>query len=121
VHVVNPSAILDREQLRDITMDDEELMREILATLWEDTSTHIHKLESAVRNSDSESCMRLAHYCKGSCSNVGANAVASVFLNIERQARDSQFQQCTASLSNLAAEMERLRSEIAESLRLDGG
>ena len=34
---IHPSAVLDREQLRDITMDDEELMREILAVLVDDT------------------------------------------------------------------------------------
>jgi HPt (histidine-containing phosphotransfer) domain-containing protein len=93
-------------------MDDEELMREILATLLDDTSTHIHKLESAVSEADSSLCMRLAHYCKGSCSNVGANAVASVFQSIERQARDLEFQQCTASLSALATEMDRLRTAV---------
>jgi HPt (histidine-containing phosphotransfer) domain-containing protein len=112
MQAINSSTILDREQLRDITMDDEELMREILAALLDDTSTHIHKLESAVSKSDSNLCMRLAHYCKGSCSNVGANAVAAVFLNIERQARDLEFHQCTASLVALAKEMERLRTEI---------
>jgi HPt (histidine-containing phosphotransfer) domain-containing protein len=112
VQSIDPDAILDREQLRDITMDDEELMREILATLLDDTSTHIHKLESAVHQSDSNLCIRLAHYCKGSCSNVGANAVASIFQNIERQAKDLEFQQCNASLAALATEMQRLRTEV---------
>lgn len=112
MQALNSSTVLDREQLRDITMDDEELMREILATLLDDTSSHIRKLKSAVSESDSNLCMRLAHYCKGSCSNVGANAVASVFQNIERQARDLEFQQCTASLAALATEMERLRYEV---------
>jgi HPt (histidine-containing phosphotransfer) domain-containing protein len=93
-------------------MDDEDLMHEILAVLLDDTSTHIHQLESAVSQSDSNLCMRLAHYCKGACGNVGANAVAAVFRDIERQARDSEFQQCSASLASLAAEMERLRAEV---------
>jgi len=93
-------------------MDDEELMHEILATLLDDTSAHIHKLETAVSQSDSKVCMQLAHYCKGSCSNVGANAVAALFQDIERQAKDSEFQQCAASLVLLGVEMERLRAEI---------
>ena len=109
---MDSSTVLDRKQLREITMDDEELMQEILATLLDDTSTQIHKLQSAVAASDSNLCMRLAHYCKGSCSNVGANAAAAVFREIEVQARDSQFQQCTSSLAALATEMERLRVEI---------
>jgi HPt (histidine-containing phosphotransfer) domain-containing protein len=109
---IHPSAVLDREQLRDITMDDEDLMREILSVLVDDTSTQIPKLESAVLKSDSGLCMRLAHYCKGACSNVGANAAAQVFRDIERQARDLEFQRCTTSLAALATEMERLRAEV---------
>ncbi len=94
-------------------MDDEELMHEILGTLLDDTSSHIRQLESAIREADSSQCMRLAHYCKGSCSNVGANAIAAVFQNIERQARNSEFQQCTISLAALATEMDRLRTEVS--------
>ena len=109
---LHSSAVLDREQLRDITMDDEDLMREILAVLVDDTTAHIPKLESAVRESDSNLCMRLAHYCKGACSNVGANAAAAVFRDIERHARDLEFQRCTTSLAALATEMERLRVEV---------
>lgn len=93
-------------------MDDEELMREILAVLMDDTSAHIDKLESAVRESDSRLCVRLAHYCKGACGNVGANATAALFKDIEQQAGNSEFQRCTASLTALATEMERLRAEV---------
>jgi HPt (histidine-containing phosphotransfer) domain-containing protein len=107
------SVVLDREQLRDITMDDEELMREILTVLVNDTSVNIPRLESAVRESDSSLCVRLAHYCKGACSNVGANAAAAVFRDIELQARDLEFQRCTASLAALATEMDRLRAEVS--------
>jgi hypothetical protein len=43
---------------------------------------------------------------------VGANAAAQVFRDIERQARDLEFQRCTTSLLALATEMERLRAEV---------
>jgi HPt (histidine-containing phosphotransfer) domain-containing protein len=113
VHLTDSVTVLDKEQLRDITMDDEDLMHEILAALLDDTSAHIRKLESAVRQSDSGLCMRLAHYCKGACGNVGANAAAAVFKDIERQARDLEFEQCNASLAALAGEMELLRAEVS--------
>jgi HPt (histidine-containing phosphotransfer) domain-containing protein len=112
VQAIDSSIVLDQNQLRDITMDDEELMHEILATLLDDTSAQIHKLASAVNDADSGLCMRLAHYCKGSCGNVGANATAAVFRDIERYAKELEFQQCSASLAVLAAEMERLRAEV---------
>jgi HPt (histidine-containing phosphotransfer) domain-containing protein len=112
VHAIDSSIVLDRDQLRDITMDDDELMHEILSTLLDDTSAQIHKLASAVTEADASLCMRLAHYCKGSCGNVGANATAAVFRDIERYAKQQEFQQCSASLAVLASEMDRLRAEV---------
>ena len=106
------SAGIDRDQLRDITMDDDDLMREILAVLVDDTANQIPKLQLAVRDPDSNLCMRLAHYCKYAGSNVGANAAAAVFRDIERQARDLEFQRCTRPPAALATEMERLRAEV---------
>jgi HPt (histidine-containing phosphotransfer) domain-containing protein len=55
--------------------------------------------------------MRLAHYSKGACANVGAQAAAATLLNIERRAAAGDFSGCTASLANLASEVERLRAE----------
>jgi HPt (histidine-containing phosphotransfer) domain-containing protein len=100
---------LDRAQLRDVTLDDEDLMREILAALIEDTSRQMPFLDSAIREEDSKKCMRLAHYSKGACANVGANAAAAVLKRMEREAACREFPECRASLANLAAEIERLR------------
>ena len=55
--------------------------------------------------------MRLAHYCKGACANVGANAVAAVLQRLEQQAARQSFIDCAASLENLTRELERLRVE----------
>src|SRR5271157_5618347 len=101
--------VLDRAQLRDVTLDDEDLMREILSALIDDTSRQMPFLESAIRAEDSKKCMRLAHYSKGACANLGANAAAAVLKQIERKAAGREFLACRASLANLAAEIERLR------------
>ena len=105
------TAILDREQLRDITLNDEELMREILSALIDDTTRQIELLDRAIREADSQRCMRLAHYSKGACANVGANAAAALLRHIERKAADSQFEECSSSLGALVAEIDRLRTE----------
>jgi HPt (histidine-containing phosphotransfer) domain-containing protein len=104
---------LDRTQLRDITMDDEDLMREVLSALWDDTLLHVAKLETAVRNHDREQCVRLAHYSKGACANVGASAAAAVFRRIEVDAREDEFDRCAQSLVALGAALEQLKMEIA--------
>lgn len=103
------------QQLRDITLDDEELMREVLTALIEDTSKHLDLLDSAIRAHDQERCKRLAHYCKGACANVGANAAAAVLRRIELDANSQDFDDCAESLSALHDEMFRLRVE-AESI-----
>ena len=103
--------VLDREQLRDITMDDQDLMREILSALIEDTSLQVGQLESAIREEDAPRCMRLAHYSKGACANVGANAAAQVFKDIEEMANERHFRECGISLAALEQVMNQLRSE----------
>lgn len=111
VQVRDATTVLDREQLRDITLNDEELMREILKALIDDTSRQIPLLESAIREGDSQKCVRLAHYSKGACANVGAAAAAEVLKAMEHHASSREFRQCSESLIALVQEMNRLRAE----------
>ena len=111
MHVSDEATVLDWRQLRDITLDDEELIREVLAALLDDTSKQIALLDHAIRDHDPQKTMRLAHYCKGACANVGANAVAAVLQRLEQQAARHSFMDCAASLENLTRELERLRVE----------
>ena len=111
MHVTDQSRVLDWEQLRDITLDDDELMRELLTTLLDDTSKQVALLDDAIRDQDQQKTMRLAHYCKGACANVGANATAAVLKLMEEQAAHQSYADCAASLCNLMQELDRLRVE----------
>jgi HPt (histidine-containing phosphotransfer) domain-containing protein len=114
VHVIDQDIVLDRQQLRDITLDDDDLMREVLTALLDDTSKQLALLDHAIRLQDPQKTMRLAHYCKGACANVGANAVASVLRRLEQQAAHHSFEECAVSLRTLTHELERLRIEAIE-------
>lgn len=92
-------------------MDDPDLMREILQALIQDTSDQLGKLAAAIRNEDVQQCVRLAHYCKGACVNVGANRVAGLMRRIEVQASAGEFQECGVALGSMAEEIELLREE----------
>jgi len=107
--------VLDFDQLRSVTLDDEELMREILAALLDDTGHQLTELEQAIRSGDAERTARLAHYSKGACANVGAQSSAVLLHSLERSAVAGDLVACTASLTALATEIERLRAE-AETL-----
>ncbi len=114
MRVSDPTTVLDRRRLRDITLDDEELMRDVLTCLLDDTSSQVARLDRAIRNHDPQNAMRLAHYCKGACANVGANAVVAVLQTLEQQAARQSFEDCAVSLGNLIQELERLRVEAIE-------
>ena len=100
---------LDQKQLRDVTLDDEQLMREILGALIDDTSRQMRLLEAAIEDEDATRCMHLAHYSKGACANLGANAAAAILKDIERRAANHEFKECGQALGRLAAEVESLR------------
>ena len=103
-------AVLELEQLRDVTLNDPQLMREILGALVDDTSRQLELLQTAIRECDSPRCARLAHYSKGACANVGANRAAGMFQQIERNAAEGEFARCSLALAGLARELDELRS-----------
>ena len=107
----NTTTILDRNQLRDITLDDPDLMREIVSMLIDDTSRQIQLLDSAIRERNQRQCMRLAHYSKGACANVGAKSAAALFKRIEGNASSGDFAGCGGALATLAHEIDLLRAE----------
>jgi HPt (histidine-containing phosphotransfer) domain-containing protein len=103
--------VLDLAQLRGITFEDEELMRELVAALIEDTERQMPLFDSAIRNTDGQLCARLAHYCKGACSNLGAKAAATVLAELERKAKEGAMEECSRQLAALAHEVDLLRAE----------
>jgi HPt (histidine-containing phosphotransfer) domain-containing protein len=111
VNSIETPAVLDFNRLSDVTMNDGELMRELVSTLVDDTSQQIRLLATAVHSKDAWNCARLAHYSKGACSNIGANAVAAVLKDLEQKAKLGDFERCEGSLANLQAEFDRLRAE----------
>jgi HPt (histidine-containing phosphotransfer) domain-containing protein len=104
------SIVLDVAQLREVTLEDEDLMRELLAALITDTDRQMPLFDIAIRNTDGAQCARLAHYCKGACASVGANAAAAVLAELERRAKEGAMAECSRQLAALATEVDRLRA-----------
>jgi HPt (histidine-containing phosphotransfer) domain-containing protein len=106
--------VLDLEQLKNITMNDAELMQEILATLISDTSRQLRALEHAVESADAKETARLAHYSKGACASVGATSTARILLEIEKKAAAGDIEACGASLASLQREFLQLQAEATQ-------
>jgi HPt (histidine-containing phosphotransfer) domain-containing protein len=69
------------------------------------------RFDVAIRNIDGPQCARLAHYCKGACANLGAQAAASVLAHLEQSAKNGEMEECSRQLIALATEVDRLRAE----------
>ena len=89
-------------------------MRQILDALIDDTRRQMLLLDAAIREQDVTRCMRLAHYSKGACANVGAQSAATILKEIENKATNRDFPECQAALSRLTREVDLLRSAAAE-------
>ena len=105
--------VFDIDQLRNVCMEDSELMRELVTALIEDATKQISALSAAVEHADATQCARLAHYVKGACANVGAVSMAALLKQIERNATAGDFDACRAFLNNLTAEFQKFSSEAA--------
>lgn len=114
MQTIDWNIVLDREQLQNVTLDDPQLMRDILGALIDDTSRQIGLMELAIWEQDSRRCTRLAHYSKGACTNCGANAAAAALIEVERHAASGEFGRCRESLLALLREMERLKTAAGE-------
>ena len=113
MHVIDENSVLDIQQLREITLDDDELMREILTSLVDDTTSQMVLLDQAIRDHDPQRTVRLAHYSKGACANIGANAMAAQLKRLELHASAGRFDECAASYQILTREVDRLRTQAA--------
>ncbi len=104
--------VLDVSQLRNVTLNDEALMREVVVALVNEVSLQIESLSRAVQRGDAEACITVAHNAYGACGNVGAASMAAVFYSIERQAAAGNIGQCRSHVESLSVELEKLRREV---------
>ena len=103
--------VLDFCQLRNVTLDDQALMREVVRALLIDASQRIDELRGAIERADAAECVRLAHTAQGACGNVGAVSMAALFWTVERNARSGDLTRCESALENLTIELDKLRCE----------
>jgi HPt (histidine-containing phosphotransfer) domain-containing protein len=103
------SPVLDMDQLRNITMEDETLMREIVTALVHDAGNQIDKLRDAVHRGSAPEAAKLAHSARGACGNVGASTLASLFSAIETHASAGDLGGCVNEVQSLSTELDKLR------------
>jgi len=105
--------VLDLEELRNLTMNDRALMSEILAALLEDAGRQATLFETAAREGDLAPAAKFARSASRACANVGADAAAEAFRDLERHAGRREAHGWRPLLTAVRTEIQRLRVEAA--------
>jgi hypothetical protein len=111
--VLTDAMVLDVEELRNLTMNDRALMREILDALIVDAGRHATLLETAMRECDLAPVSRFARSASRACANVGANAAAEAFREVERYAARRPSHGWRPLLDDVRVQIGRLREEAS--------
>ena len=101
--------VLDDAQLRDVTLNDETFIREMICMLVSYATERIEYLRIAVEREDANACRRIAHNLAGMCGNLGAMSMAALCSTVERDAAVGDTLKCRLSLDRLHIELEDLR------------
>jgi len=92
----------------------ESLLRRVLEAFLLDTPRQITALRQATAGSDTSAIRKTAHSLKSSSANVGADALAKLFREMEQMARAEQ----TEGAADLLAQLEREFQSVRQSLSI---
>ena len=73
-------------------------------------------LEEAIASKDNQTVEHVAHFLKGSCGNISAGPLRSIFNDLERMGKDSELQGAEKYLGEIDQRFEELMACI-EGLR----
>ncbi len=116
VEPVKGSIVFDRPGLVARTMEDEELLREVVSCFLEDTPRLIETIREHIRSGDTAAAGAQAHGLKGAAANVGGVALSETSAEMERAGRDGRLEAIAALMPELERQFARLRDLMLEDL-----
>ncbi len=87
---------------------DQENLKRILDYFKQDTRELFSSLEESLLAGDQKMAEKHAHTIKGSAANVGARALSSAALEVERTAREGRMELAEKRFERMKRELERL-------------
>ena len=97
---------------------DEELLQVVLDVFLGDTPKQIDRIEEALAAGDARLATRAAHTIGGASGNVGAHVLRDMAAEAERAARDGDTNAAEVGVSDLRAELERVRAAVKAAVAL---
>jgi len=106
--------ILDLEEFRNRVQDDKELLFELLDIFVSDFPEKRRQLGEAIVKKDCATVEHVAHFLKGSCSNISVNSLRSIFCSLEEMGKNQKIDGAENYLDEIDAKFEELVIYIGE-------
>jgi HPt (histidine-containing phosphotransfer) domain-containing protein len=106
--------ILDFEEFMNRVQDDKELFLELLDIFVNDFHKKRNELDTAIAGKDAMAVEHIAHFLKGSCGNISAKSLRSVFVILEEKAKRGDLEGLQAYLPDIDRKFEELAVCIGE-------
>jgi signal transduction histidine kinase/CheY-like chemotaxis protein len=113
-HESQTPPVLNPSQLLDITDHDEELIRELVDRFAMVAPILLSALQKAIESGDQERIMKTAHKLNGVAANCGGERFFKAVLEIEKAAREDEFDAQIIDISFLEKELEYLTQALEE-------
>ncbi len=84
---LNPDLCFNREKLWERFGGDEEIIKDILDSFFEEVPEYLEKIKEAIDNQDMEEIESIAHALKGTAANVNADGLRKAALELEIQVK----------------------------------
>lgn len=105
---------LDVDDFMARVQNDKDLFFELLDIFINDYYKKRKELEKAIRDSDYESVEHVAHFLMGSCGNISAGSLRTIFHDLEQKGKDKNIEGTEKYLVEIDQNFETLIKYIGE-------
>jgi len=105
---------LDVDDFMGRVQNDKELFFELLDIFIRDYHKKRQELEEAIQNNNHESLEHVAHFLMGSCGNISAGSLRTIFRDLEKKGKDNDIKDTEKYLPEIDQKFEELTKYIGE-------
>jgi len=113
----SPALIFDKAALLGRLMDDEHILRKVLAIFLDHMPRQIEDLQRLLETGDLAAVARQAHSIKGAAANLGGDSLSAAALDAEHAATRGDLTAARESMAQLQADFAQLKRVMTEELQ----
>lgn len=113
---MNTAAELNVERLEEISLGDEEFLKELVEVFLDDAAQQLVALSDAAAAGDPEQVAGVAHRLKGSSGNVGAEQLQALCAALESDGLAGRPEKFGVQAERITGEFERVRRRLIDHL-----